>query len=80
MIQEYNNGEPLPKGSFDDPGIPSVYAATQEDVMAVRELILLADRREAYNATISRIIDEEVVVYNNVKIIIIMKKSGKKIR
>lgn len=65
MVQEYYEGEPLPKGSFDDDDVPYVYAATQEEVTAVRELVALADRKEAYNMVISQIIDEEAGAYNS---------------
>lgn len=65
MVQEYYEGSPLPKGSFDDPDVPYVYAATQEEVAAVRELVALADRKDAYNRIISNIIDEEVGAYNS---------------
>ena len=65
MVQEYYEGSPLPKGSFDDPDVPYVYAATQEEVAAVRELVALADRKDAYNRIIRNIIDEEVGAYNS---------------
>lgn len=65
MVQEYYEGEPLPKGSFDDDDVPYVYAATQEEVTAVRELVALADREYACNVVISQIIDEEVGAYNS---------------
>lgn len=65
MVQEYYEGSTLPKGSFDDPDVPYVYAATQEEVAAVRELIALADRKDGHNRTISNIIDEEIGAYNS---------------
>lgn len=65
MVQEYSEGSPIPKGSFDNPDVPYVYAATQEEVAAVRELVALADRKNAYNEMISKIVNEEVGLYNS---------------
>ena len=65
MVQEYRDGEPIPKNINSDAEGPAIYAATEEEIEQVRELIGLADRRMESNAVISRIIDEEVNGYNS---------------
>lgn len=65
MVQEYRNGEPIPKNANSDAAGPAIYAATEEEVARARELIGLADRRMELNSVVSRIIDEEVSGYNS---------------
>lgn len=65
MVQEYRDGEPMPKNINSDAEGPAIYAATEEEIERVRELIGLADRRMESNAVISQIIDEEVKGYNS---------------
>lgn len=64
MVQEYRNGEPIPKNINSDGDGPAIYAATEEEVARVRELIGLADRKFTESSVISQIIDEEVGGYN----------------
>lgn len=57
MEQKYTeDGEPIP-GEWSDNFV--VYAATEEDVSAVRNAIALADRECIYNDAILQIINEE---------------------
>ena len=65
MVQEYRDGEPVPKNINSDAEGPGIYAATKEEIERVRELIGLADRRMESNAVISQIIDQEVNGYNS---------------
>lgn len=65
MVQEYRDGEPIPKNVNSDAEGPAIYAATEEEVARVRELIGLVDRRSGDNSVISQIIDEEVSGYNS---------------
>ena len=65
MVQEYRGGEPIPQNINWDSEGPAIYAATEEDVARVRELIGLADRKFSDSSIISQIIDEEVSGYNS---------------
>lgn len=65
MVQEYQNGEPIPKNINWDSEGPAIYAATEEEVARVRELVGLADRRFTDSSVIIKIIDEEVSGYNS---------------
>ncbi len=61
MIQEYDEaGEPI-AANYDD--TTEIYAATPEDVAAVRELIGMADREYVRNEDIMQILTEEASAY-----------------
>ena len=65
MVQEYRDGEPIPKNANSDAEGPAIYAATEEEVAKAKELVGLADRRMEPSSVISQIIDEEVSGYSS---------------
>ncbi len=57
-------GHPIPKASYDEEnGILYIYAASPEDIAAVRDMISLVDRESVYNKTILQILAEEANSY-----------------
>lgn len=66
MQEEISEGEKVPKVycTYGEGEKVVIYAATQEDVEAVRQMIDSADRCASYNTTLMLIIEEEAQSYN----------------